>query len=125
MHPRQPTLDEIARPDLNERDASIQQLHPQHQLPSSSHLGFQIHNRYLVTQDEHGMVLVDQHALHERILYEQLRKKTESRTLESQQLLVPEPLDLTPAEAAAALDSRVSYFRRSESKSNRLVATPF
>jgi DNA mismatch repair protein MutL len=60
----------------------------------------------LVTQDEHGMVLVDQHALHERILYEQLRKKTESRTLESQQLLVPEPLDLTPAEAAAALDSR-------------------
>ena len=99
-------LDEIARPDLNERDSSIQQLHPQHQLPSSSHLGFQIHNRYLVTQDEHGMVLVDQHALHERILYEQLRKKTESRTLESQQLLVPEPLDLTPAEAAAALDSR-------------------
>ncbi|MDX1926793.1 MAG: DNA mismatch repair endonuclease MutL [Pirellulaceae bacterium] len=86
--------------------ASIQHAHPQHQLPSSSHLGFQIHNRYLVTQDEHGMVLVDQHALHERILYEQLRKKTESRTLESQQLLVPEPLDLTPAEAAAALDSR-------------------
>ena len=87
-------------------ETSIQHTHPQHQLPSSSHLGFQIHNRYLVTQDEHGMVLVDQHALHERILYEQLRKKTESRTLESQQLLVPEPLDLTPAEAAAALDSR-------------------
>lgn len=86
--------------------AAIQQTHSQHLLPSSSHLGFQIHNRYLVTQDEHGMVLVDQHALHERILYEQLRKKTESRTLESQQLLVPEPLDLTPAEAAAALDSR-------------------
>ena len=85
---------------------SIQHNHPPHALPSSSHLGFQIHNRYLVTQDEHGMVLVDQHALHERILYEQLRKKTESRTLESQQLLVPEPLDLTPAEAAAALDSR-------------------
>ena len=83
-----------------------EQAHPQHTLPSSSHLGFQVHNRYLVTQDEHGMVLVDQHALHERILYEQLRKKTESRTLESQQLLVPEPLDLTPAEAAAALDSR-------------------
>jgi len=92
--------------DADPSGASIQHAHPQHQLPSSSHLGFQIHNRYLVTQDEHGMVLVDQHALHERILYEQLRKKTESRTLESQQLLVPEPLDLTPAEAAAALDSR-------------------
>ncbi|MGN6135543.1 MAG: DNA mismatch repair endonuclease MutL [Aureliella sp.] len=74
--------------------------------PVASHLGFQIHNRYLVTQDDHGMVVVDQHALHERILYEQLRTKLEQGKLESQQLLVPEPLDLTPAEAAAALDSR-------------------
>ncbi len=92
--------------DEEQAHTPIEHTYPQHQLPSSSHLGYQIHNRYLVTQDEHGMVLVDQHALHERILYEQLRKKTESRTLESQQLLVPEPLDLTPAEAAAALDSR-------------------
>ncbi len=77
-----------------------------HLPPAHSHLGFQIHNRYLVTQDEQGMVVVDQHALHERILYEQLRKKLDQGQLESQQLLVPEPLDLTPAEAAAALDSR-------------------
>ena len=74
--------------------------------PSHSHLGFQIHQRYLVTQDETGMVVVDQHALHERILYEQFRAKTESRGLETQKLLVPEPLDLTPSEAAAALDSK-------------------
>ncbi|MEM8734773.1 MAG: DNA mismatch repair protein MutL, partial [Planctomycetota bacterium] len=73
---------------------------------NASHLGFQVHQRYLVTQDEGGMVVVDQHALHERILYEQLRTKSESRSLESQKLLVPEPLDLSPAEAAAALDSR-------------------
>lgn len=72
----------------------------------ASHLGFQIHNRYLVTQDDQGMVVVDQHALHERILYEQLRRKLDDGKLESQQLLVPEPLDLTPSEAAAALDSR-------------------
>ncbi len=71
-----------------------------------SQLGFQVHNRYLVTQDEAGMVVVDQHALHERILYEQLRQKVDSKSLESQRLLVPEPIDLTPAEAAAALDSR-------------------
>ncbi len=71
-----------------------------------SHLGFQVHNRYLVTQDETGMVVVDQHALHERILYEQLRQKTESRSLERQKLLVPEPIDLTAAEAAAAIDAK-------------------
>lgn len=73
--------------------------------PSSvSPLGFQIHNRYLVTQDDQGMVVIDQHALHERILYEQLRHKTASRPLETQPLLVPEPVELTPAEAAAALE---------------------
>jgi DNA mismatch repair protein MutL len=70
----------------------------------ASHLGYQVHNRYLITQDEDGMVVVDQHALHERILYEQLRHKTETKTLESQRLLVPEPLDLTPSEAAAAVE---------------------
>ncbi len=79
---------------------------PQANAEGRSHLGYQIHNRYLVTQDDSGMVLVDQHALHERILYEQLRQKTESRALETQRLLVPEPIDLTPAEAAAALESK-------------------
>ncbi len=73
---------------------------------SSGNVGMQLHNRYLITQDEHGMVVVDQHALHERILYEQLRQKIEQRALETQRLLVPEPIDLTPAEAAAALDSK-------------------
>ncbi|MCR9291098.1 MAG: DNA mismatch repair endonuclease MutL [bacterium] len=72
----------------------------------SSHLGFQVHNRYLVTQDETGMVVVDQHALHERILYEQLREKSSAKAVESQRLLVPEPIDLMPAEAAAALDHK-------------------
>lgn len=71
-----------------------------------SHLGYQVHQRYLVTQDEHGMVIIDQHALHERILYEQIRQKVLDGKLETQQLLVPEPVSLTPAEAAAALDAQ-------------------
>jgi DNA mismatch repair protein MutL len=66
----------------------------------------QIHNRYLITESEEGVIVIDQHALHERILYEHLRTKVLAGALESQNLLVPEPVDLSPAEAAAALASR-------------------
>ncbi len=51
-------------------------------------------------------MVIDQHALHERILYEQLRDGYLAGTLESQRLLVPEPVTLTPTEAAAALEAR-------------------
>jgi DNA mismatch repair protein MutL len=68
-----------------------------------SHLGFQVHNRYLITENEVGMVVIDQHALHERILYEQLREKVLAGQMEMQRLLVPEPVTLPPADAAAAL----------------------
>lgn len=73
--------------------------------PASVPTGLQLHNRYLVTQSEDGMVVIDQHALHERILYEQLREKVLAGRLETQRLLVPEPVSLTSAEAAAALDA--------------------
>jgi DNA mismatch repair protein MutL len=63
----------------------------------------QVHNRYLIAETDEGMVIIDQHALHERILYEQIREKVLSGVLESQRLLVPEPVDLGPAEAAAVL----------------------
>ena len=69
-------------------------------------LGIQIQNRYLVTEDERGMVVIDQHALHERILYEQFRTKAMDGSLETQRLLVPEPVTLTPPEAAAILENQ-------------------
>ena len=77
-----------------------------HASPSSSHLGFQIHNRYLVTQDDSGMVVIDQHALHERVLYEQIRQRVLSKSMESQRLLIPEPITMTATEAAVALEYR-------------------
>ncbi len=68
--------------------------------------GLQVHNAYLVTETDEGVTIIDQHALHERILYEQLRSRIEAGPIETQQLLVPEPVDLGVAEAAAALDNR-------------------
>jgi DNA mismatch repair protein MutL len=64
----------------------------------------QVHNRYLVVETETGIEVIDQHALHERILYEQIREKVLSGALESQKLLVPEPVDLAASEAAAVLE---------------------
>lgn len=74
--------------------------------PQVTVAALQVHNRYLVTETDEGVTIIDQHALHERILYEQLRERLAAGTVESQSLLVPEPVDLSPAETAAALEHR-------------------
>ncbi len=67
-------------------------------------LAIQVHNTYLVHETEDGMIITDQHALHERVIYEQIREKVLAGTLEKQRMLVPEPVALRPAEAAAVLE---------------------
>ncbi|MCG3136443.1 MAG: DNA mismatch repair protein MutL [Phycisphaerae bacterium] len=57
----------------------------------------QLHRTYLVTETPEGMLVIDQHALHERIIYDQLRQRIAGGTLESQRLLIPEPVSLQPA----------------------------
>jgi len=74
--------------------------------PMARPRGFQIHQRYIVTQDERGMIVIDQHALHERILYQQLRSRVDSGRLDRQKLLVPLPVTLTAAEATLACESK-------------------
>ncbi len=61
----------------------------------------QIHDSYIVAQIEDGLVIIDQHALHERILHAALSRKIRAGKLESQRLLVPETLELTDAQADA------------------------
>jgi DNA mismatch repair protein MutL len=73
---------------------------------SSAASALQIHNRYLVTESDEGVMVIDQHALHERILYEQLRHRVGRGAMETQSLLVPEPVDLSAGEAAAAIENR-------------------
>jgi DNA mismatch repair protein MutL len=60
----------------------------------------QIHDSYIITQTEDGFLIIDQHALHERIIYEELCRRLASDSgakLESQKLLIPESLELTDA----------------------------
>ncbi len=61
----------------------------------------QLHNTYLVAETGDGVIIVDQHALHERILYEELFARTMRGQLEGQRLLIPEVLPVNPRHAAA------------------------
>ena len=60
----------------------------------------QIHDTYLVVQCDEGMLIVDQHALHERILYNQFRSRLAEGSLTGQRMLIPETLTVRPTEAA-------------------------
>jgi DNA mismatch repair protein MutL len=66
----------------------------------------QIHDAYLVVETRDGMLVIDQHALHERILFEQLRNRVREGKLDVQRLLIPEPIDLTMEQAGAVLEAR-------------------
>jgi DNA mismatch repair protein MutL len=62
----------------------------------------QLHQAYLVEETADGIAIIDQHALHEKILYNQLRRAYESGPIARQSLLIPRPLEL-PAEAHTTL----------------------
>lgn len=61
----------------------------------------QIRDSYIVATDEEGLLLVDQHVAHERILFEQFRDARQARAGGLQPLLIPATLDLSPSEAEA------------------------
>ncbi len=75
------------------------------------HTAIQLHDSYLVLETSDGMLVIDQHALHERILFEELRKRVERGSIESQRLLVPEPVHLSAIEAAAVVEHRETLGR--------------
>ncbi len=61
----------------------------------------QLHESFIIAVDDEGILLIDQHVAHERILFDKFRQKETDRPIESQNLLLPETVDLTPAQAEA------------------------
>ncbi|MGR3291733.1 MAG: DNA mismatch repair endonuclease MutL [Paracoccaceae bacterium] len=64
----------------------------------------QVHENYIIAQTADGIVIVDQHAAHERLVYEKLKAQMAENGVASQVLLIPEIVELSEADAARLLD---------------------
>tara|TARA_Y200000002_G_scaffold209228_1_gene172539 strand:+ start:354 stop:2174 length:1821 start_codon:yes stop_codon:yes gene_type:complete len=64
----------------------------------------QLHTNFIVSQTSNGVILVDQHAAHERITYEQLKLQFQMKRVESQDLLIPEIIELVGNQKEIILD---------------------
>jgi len=79
---------------------------PQHKVDFEEHKKpwkniYQIHNKYILIEKEEGILLIDQHAAHERILFEKARKAIYENIKNVQQLLFPITIELNPIEYTA------------------------
>ena len=70
-----------------------------------------MHDTYLVVPSPDGITIIDQHALHERILYEEFRARIAEKTLESQRLLLPDVVSVPP-DRLAVLESHADVLAR-------------
>ncbi len=64
----------------------------------------QVHENYIIAQTAHGIVIVDQHAAHERLVYERLKRQMAENGVAAQALLIPEIVELSAQDAATLLE---------------------
>ena len=65
----------------------------------------QFHNTYIISQTDNGIVVVDQHAAHERIVYERLKNQIYNKEIKTQLLLIPVVIDIEKSSLNVILDS--------------------
>jgi DNA mismatch repair protein MutL len=98
-----PSPDSKAFPDLPPLDSAIKFVRevPVESLTANIRPLGQLEESFIIATDDEGLLLIDQHVAHERVLFDKYRALEASRRSESQHLLIPETFDLTPAQAAA------------------------
>jgi DNA mismatch repair protein MutL len=82
----------LAQTTVNQPPAPIQptrEFAPPSSAASMPVPAIQLHNSYLVAESDDGLIIIDQHALHERIMYEELLARLSRGPLESQRMLIP------------------------------------
>jgi len=95
--PRPPVTPSL--PPLNSAEKFAREVTPESLSANIRPLG-QLEESFIIATDDEGLLLIDQHVAHERVLFDKYRTLEAERRSESQQLLVPETFDLTPAQAA-------------------------
>ena len=94
-------------PEMHEQslpDAATRLEHQEQTVYGDDFRAFQIYDCYLVVASHDGLQVIDQHALHERIVYEHLRNRVLQGNVERQKLLLPEAIDCSAGEAAVLLE---------------------
>ncbi|MEY8842290.1 DNA mismatch repair protein MutL, partial [Cribrihabitans sp. XS_ASV171] len=64
----------------------------------------QVHENYIIAQTETGIIIVDQHAAHERLVYERLKRQMAENGIAAQALLIPEIVELSDGDRARLLE---------------------
>ena len=101
----------MAEPQANYTTSIERQ--PQNQQQDIPLLGYaiaQLHGVYILSQNESGLVLVDMHAAHERVVYEKLKSTQDIENISRQQLLVPLKIVVTEQEATQANDYQDVFY---------------
>lgn len=68
----------------------------------------QLHETYILAQTKDGFVMVDQHAAHERLVYEKMKTARSQESIKTQRLLLPEMVELTSGKALAITEHRAA-----------------
>ena len=119
----------VALPPLNSAEKFTREVSVESLTNDIRPLG-QLDESFIVAVDNDGLLLIDQHVAHERILFDKYRALESMRSAESQHLLIPETFDLTPAQAsvfdvlAEELESYGFELMRLSGRTVAIKATP-
>ncbi len=98
--------DQTTKTSTNKIEQSVMDWHCETELDDGPHLKIigQTMGTYIITESQNALLLIDQHAAHERIVYEKLKKRHKTLTVQSQNLIAPEILELNAKETDLLLE---------------------
>ena len=120
-----PTHQPTSRRKPQTPNSPTPELVDENNIPPLGYALAQLRGAYVLAENAEGLVIVDMHAAHERVVYEKMKQDRDSRGLTSQRLLIPLELDLSALDAETILDNEESFAKLGLqielTESNRLI----